>query len=174
VRRAAYAEGDPRTSHDLALPHRLVRAGWLARYHPGAHAWEKMVPSVEGEWVRKRRMMRHAWPAIAAGGVLSPRGVPPLYALMLLSHRGLRYATPLLHALLAGASLARLGTRSGRAATLAQAAVLGAAWAGGRRRERPLLLTRYYVLTTASIAAGLYDWLRHGTPTGWDAAEGTR
>jgi len=52
--------------------------------------------------------------------------------------------------------------------------VAGAAWAGGRRRARPLLLARYYVLTTASIAAGLYDWLRHGTPAEWEAAEGTR
>jgi len=39
---------------------------------------------------------------------------------------------------------------------------------------RPLLLARYYVLTTASPAAGLWDWLRHGTVAWWDAAEGTR
>ena len=46
---------------------------------------------------------------------------------------------------------------------------------GGRpRAPRPLLLARYYVLTTASLAAGLYDYLRHGTPAGWDAPEGTR
>jgi hypothetical protein len=41
-------------------------------------------------------------------------------------------------------------------------------------RVRPLLIARYYVLTTASPAAGLWDWLRHGTPAWWDAAEGTR
>jgi hypothetical protein len=35
-------------------------------------------------------------------------------------------------------------------------------------------VARYYVLTTASVAAGLVDWLRHGTEAGWDAAEGTR
>ena len=39
---------------------------------------------------------------------------------------------------------------------------------------RPLLLARYYVLTTASLAAGLWDWLRHGTAAGWEPAEGTR
>ena len=32
---------------------------------------------------------------------------------------------------------------------------------------RPLLLARYYVLTTASLAAGLWDWLRHGTAASW-------
>jgi hypothetical protein len=37
-----------------------------------------------------------------------------------------------------------------------------------------LLIARYYVLTTASSAAGLWDWLRHGTPASWEAAEGTR
>jgi hypothetical protein len=30
------------------------------------------------------------------------------------------------------------------------------------------------VLTQASIALGLADWLRHGTEAGWSAAEGTR
>jgi hypothetical protein len=39
---------------------------------------------------------------------------------------------------------------------------------------RPFLVARYYVLTTASLAAGLWDWLTHGTPAGWEAAEGTR
>ena len=42
------------------------------------------------------------------------------------------------------------------------------------RISRPLLIARYYVLTTASPAAGLWDWLRHGTDASWDAAEGTR
>jgi hypothetical protein len=35
-------------------------------------------------------------------------------------------------------------------------------------------VARYYVLTTAALAAGLYDWLRFGTEAGWDAPEGTR
>ena len=35
-------------------------------------------------------------------------------------------------------------------------------------------LRRYYVLTTSSLALGLWDWLRHGTHAGWEAPEGTR
>lgn len=169
VRRAAYELGDPRVSHDLAMPARLVRQGWRAVDVARAGATERMVPSIEGEWARKRRMMAHAWPMIARGGLLDPRGYPPGYALMVLSHRALRYATPLLHAVALLASL-----RASRPAFAAQLALLAAAAAGGRVRSRPLLLARYYVLTTASIAAGLYDWLRHGTPAGWEAAEGTR
>jgi hypothetical protein len=175
VRREAYVEVDPIMGHDLTLPFTLVKRGWRCVYAPDARASEKMVPSIEGEWARKRRMMAHGWPIVLRGGMLDPRGFPPLYALFIVSHRLLRYATPLLHVVLGWATLALLGRgRVYRASAVAHAAVLGAAAAGGSVRVRPLLLARYYVLTTASLAAGLYDWLRHGTPAGWDAAEGTR
>ena len=49
-----------------------------------------------------------------------------------------------------------------------------AALLAGAVRARPLLIARYYVVATASLAAGLWDWLRHGTAAWWDAAEGTR
>ena len=68
----------------------------------------------------------------------------------------------------------------GRGRAYAAAAAVQAAHAGrrGRRRRacrsRPLLIARYYVLTTAALAAGLYDWLRHGTEVGWETPEGTR
>ena len=55
------------------------------------------MPSIEGEFARKRRMMSHAWPIVLHGGLLSPRGYPPLYALMMVSHRVLRYAAPFVH-----------------------------------------------------------------------------
>ncbi len=164
VRPQAYFEGDPRVSHDLAFPFELVKRGWRCVYAPQARATEKMVPSVEGEWRRKRRMMAHAWPAIATGGLADPRGYPPLYALMILSHRLLRYATPFLHLLLL--------VSSRRALLAAQLAGLAAAAVPVRRQ--PFLLARYYVLTTASIAFGLHDWLRHGTQATWEQAEGTR
>jgi hypothetical protein len=75
-------------------------------------------------------------------------------------------------------AIATLGlVRRGRAyaaAAAVQAAVLAAAAAGGRVHARPLLVARYYVLTTAALAAGLYDWLRFGAEVGWDTPEGTR
>jgi cellulose synthase/poly-beta-1,6-N-acetylglucosamine synthase-like glycosyltransferase len=164
VRPEAYFEGDPRVSHDLAFPFALVKKGWRCVYVPQSRATEKMVPSVEGEWRRKRRMMAHAWPAIATGGLADPRGYPPLYALMIASHRLLRYATPFLHVLF---------LLSSRRMLLA-AQLAGLAAAAAPVRARPFLLARYYVLTTASIAFGLYDWLRHGTAATWEQAEGTR
>jgi hypothetical protein len=175
LRREAYMHVDAVMGHDLSFPFGVVKRGRRAVYAPDARATEKMVPSIEGEWARKRRMMSHAWPIVLRGGLLSPRGYPPLYALMILSHRVLRYASPVLHLAVAGATLALL--REGpayRAAALAQAGLLGAAAAGGRVRLRPFLVARYYVATTAALAAGLYDHLRHGTPAGWEAPEGTR
>ena len=174
VRPAAYIEVDPVMGHDLSFPFNMVKRGWRAVYVSAAQAREKMVPSIEGEWQRKRRMMSHAWPIVLRGGMLSPRGYPPLYAAMVLSHRVLRYATPLLHVLLALATLVLPRRPLYRAAAAAQVAVVAAALAGGRVPWRPLLLARYYVLTTAALAAGLYDHLRHGTEPGWEAPEGTR
>jgi poly-beta-1,6-N-acetyl-D-glucosamine synthase len=170
VRPEAYIEVDPVMGHDLSFPFNMVKRGWRAVYVPAARATEKMVPTVEGEWRRKRRMMSHAWPIVVKGGLADLRGYPPVYALEVVSHRLLRYAGPLLHVVALAASL----RAPYRRAALAQAALLAAAAAGGRIRSRPLLVARYYVLTQASLAAGLYDWLRHGTPAGWDAPEGTR
>ena len=52
--------------------------------------------------------------------------------------------------------------------------MLLAALAASAVPARPFLIARYYVLTTASLAAGLWDWVTRGTPAGWDPAEGTR
>jgi glycosyltransferase involved in cell wall biosynthesis len=177
TRRDSYIVVDPIMGHDLSLPFNMVKHGLRAVYVPSAHASEKMVPSLLGEFARKRRMMSHTWPIVLRGGMLSPRGYPPLYALMIFSHRLLRYCTPALHVLVLAANVALVATGAGPlyAITLAlQLALLLAALLAGALRARPLLIARYYVLTTASPAAGLWDWLRHGTTAWWDAAEGTR
>jgi GT2 family glycosyltransferase len=177
TRRNAYIEVDPIMGHDLSFPFNMVKRGWRAVYAPAARASEKMVPSIEGEFARKRRMMSHTWPIVLRGGMLSPRGYGPLYALMIVSHRVLRYVTPFVHAVALALNVALVATGAGAlyAITLAaQAALLAAALLAGALPLRPLLVARYYVLTTASLAAGLWDWLRHGTPAGWEPAEGTR
>jgi cellulose synthase/poly-beta-1,6-N-acetylglucosamine synthase-like glycosyltransferase len=179
TRRESYMVVDPIMGHDLSLPFNTVKRGLRAVYVPGARATEKMVPSLAGEFARKRRMMSHTWPIVLRGGMLSPRGYPPGYALMILSHRVLRYGTAALHvvALAANVALVALdwGPRPLYVITLAlQLALLLAAALAGLLPVRPLLIARYYVLTTSSLAAGLWDWLRHGTDATWEAAEGTR
>jgi Glycosyl transferase family 2 len=171
VRREAYMRLDPRTSHDLSFPFNMVKRGWRALYEPAANAVERPVATIEGEFRRKRRMMSHAWPAVLGGGMLDPRGYGLLYAFEIFSHRAVRYATPFLHVVALTANVALLGEGWVYAVTLAaQLALLaGAALAGPLRgRPRPLALCRYYVLVTASLAAGLWDWARRGTPATWE------
>ena len=177
TRREAYVVVDPRMGHDLSFPFNMVKRGWRALYEPSARAEEKMVPSIEGEFQRKRRMMSHTWPIVLRGGMLSPRGYGLLYGAMIVSHRLLRYALPGLHVVALAANLALVASHAGAVYVVTaalQAAFLVAAALAGVVRARPLLLARYYVLTAASPAAGLWDWLRHGTSATWEAAEGTR
>jgi cellulose synthase/poly-beta-1,6-N-acetylglucosamine synthase-like glycosyltransferase len=175
TRREAYLIVDPIMGHDLSFPFKMVKRGWLAVYASDARASEKMVPTIEGEFARKRRMMSHGWPIVVRGGMLSPRGYDPLYALMIFSHRILRYLSPFLHLIAFGTSIALLGQGWVYVAAVGlQLAVLLAALLAPVFPARPLLLARYYVLTTSSLAAGLWDWLRRGTPAGWEPAEGTR
>jgi glycosyltransferase involved in cell wall biosynthesis len=177
TRRDAYIVVDPIMGHDLSLPFNMVKRGLRAVYVPAARASEKMVPSLTGEFARKRRMMSHTWPIVLRGGMLAPGGYPLGYAAMIFSHRLLRYCTPALHVLALAANVALLAAGAGVLywVTLGlQLALLLAALLGGLLDVRPLLIARYYVLTTASPAAGLWDWLRYGTAAGWDAAEGTR
>ncbi|MGO9248666.1 MAG: glycosyltransferase [Solirubrobacteraceae bacterium] len=177
TRRDAYIVVNPIMGHDLSLPFNMVKRGLRAVYVPDARASEKMVPSIEGELARKRRMMSHTWPILLRGGMLSPRGYTPGYALMILSHRLLRYATPFLHVLafLANIVVVAMGAGQIYTVTLTVQVVLGAAAGlGGLIPFRPLLIARYYFLTTASLAIGLWDWLAHGTDAAWETAEGTR
>jgi hypothetical protein len=175
VRASAYLALGPAASHDLSFPFMLTKRGFRAVYAPAAVAEEKMVATVEGEFARKRRMMRGIVDEVVADRMLSPSGYSPAYAWEIASHRGLRYASPALHLIALGANLALLDAGPFYAITLAaQLALLAGAALAGALPLAPLRICRYYVLMTASIAAGLWDRIRHGTPGAWEKAEGTR
>jgi cellulose synthase/poly-beta-1,6-N-acetylglucosamine synthase-like glycosyltransferase len=175
VRRDDYIPLPPAGSHDLSLPFLLAKRGRRSLYVPWARAEEKMVPTLGGELARKRRMMVGLWDIVVGEGMLRPRGYPPLYAFEIASHRLLRYATPLLHTIALAANVALLGEGWVYTATLAaQLALLAAALLGRAMPLAPFRIARYYVQTTASIALGLWDRIRHGAPGAWDKAEGTR
>jgi glycosyltransferase involved in cell wall biosynthesis len=168
VRKDDYLVVDPRMGHDLSFPFNMVKRGRRPVYEPRALATEKMVPTIEGEFARKRRMMGHGWLIVLRGGLLSPRGYGPVYAFEILSHRVLRYLSPFLHLVALGANIALVGEGTLYVVTLAiQLALLACALLGVR-------IARYYVLMTASLAAGLWDSLRRGTSAEWEKAEGTR
>ncbi len=175
VRAAAYIPLSPSGSHDLSFPFALAKRGLRSLYVPWARAEEKMVPTLEGEFARKRRMMVGLWDIVVGEGMLRPRGYSPLYAFELASHRLLRYLTAPLHLVVGATNVALLGEGWVYTAILAvQLAIVLAAILGRWLPFGPLRIARYYAMTTASIAAGLWDRARHGPPGAWEKTEGTR
>jgi cellulose synthase/poly-beta-1,6-N-acetylglucosamine synthase-like glycosyltransferase len=175
IRADAYVPLRASGSHDLSFPFLLAKRGLRSLYVPAARAEEKMVPTLEGEFARKRRMMVGLWDIVVGEGMVSPRGYRPLYAFELFSHRLLRYLTPFLHVLAFLVNLLLLGQGPVYVVTYAlQLALITAAILGGQFPRRPLRAARYYALTTASVAAGLWDRLRRGSPGTWEKAPGTR
>jgi cellulose synthase/poly-beta-1,6-N-acetylglucosamine synthase-like glycosyltransferase len=175
VRRSAYIPLAPSGSHDLSFPSALAKDGLRSLYAPGARAEEKMVPTIEGEFARKRRMMVGLWDIVVGEGMLAPRGYPPLFGFELVSHRLLRYLSPLLHLVAFLANALLVGDGWLYALTFAlQLGLIAAALLGRFVPIAPFRIARYYALTTASIAAGLWDRWRHGAGGRWEKAEGTR
>ena len=166
VRRTDYVEVDPRFGHDLSLPYLMVQRGRRAVYEPEANAFEKATPTNEDEYRRKVRMFEHCWAIVVEGKML--RRLRPLYLLEILSHRHLRYASGVLHLLLLGTNIALLGQGTVYAVTLGlQLGLLLAALVG-------VGIARYYVLVTWATVVALWNYVRRGVPTTWEAAEGTR
>jgi cellulose synthase/poly-beta-1,6-N-acetylglucosamine synthase-like glycosyltransferase len=175
VRRSAYLPLAPSGSHDLSFPFELAKRGLRSLYVPAARAEEKMVPTMEGELARKRRMMVGLWDIVVGEGMLAPRGYSPLFAFELTSHRLLRYLSPALHLVVFATNVALLGQGPVYVVTfVAQLTLLTAALLAPRWPLAPLRVARYYVMTTASIAAGLWDRWRHGASGRWEKARGTR
>ena len=58
------------------FPFALAKRGLRSLYAPAARAEEKMVPTLEGEFARKRRMMVGLWDIVVGEGMLSPARLP--------------------------------------------------------------------------------------------------
>ena len=105
-----------------------------------------MVPTMEGEFARKRRMMVGLWDIVVGEGMLSPRGYPPLFAFELVSHRLLRYLSPLLHLVALRRQRSPCSATAGSTTSpsspswrLLAAALLGRVAAARPAADRPLL-----------------------------------
>src|SRR5215211_3906672 len=145
VRREAYIELDPSRGQDIGFPFELTKRGWRAVYEPEAVAEEKMAPTVEGEFRRKRRMMSGLWDVMLKWGMLDPRGYGPAYALEIYSHRLLRYLTPWLHLVAFAVNVALLGDGALYAVTMAlQLALLTGAALGRFSPLLPFRIAYYY------------------------------
>lgn len=175
VRASDYIDLRPSGSHDLSFPFALAKRGLASLYRPKAEASEKMVPSMEGELARKRRMMVGLWDIVIDEGMVDPRGYPVLYFFEIVSHRLLRYLTPVLHLIVLVTNFILFSQGLVYEITLiVQLAILLAALLGRWSPILPFRICRYYVMTTAAIALGLWDRWRNGPPGYWEKAEGTR
>ncbi|HEY3543676.1 MAG TPA: glycosyltransferase, partial [Gaiellaceae bacterium] len=166
VRRSDYVEVDPRFGHDLSLPYVMVQHGKRAVYEPDANAYEKATPTTEDEYRRKVRMFEHCWAIVVEGRML--RRLRPLYAVEVLSHRHLRYASGPLHVLLLILNVALIthGAVYDVLLGLQLGVILAALFGVG--------IARYYVLVTWATAVALWNYARRGVPATWEIAEGTR
>ena len=145
--------------HDLSLPFRWSSAACARRLRPRARARRRRwSPTIEGEWaaqaaddgprVADRPARRAAGPARLPAAVRAhDRSRTGCCA----TRRRCCTCSPS-----PPRSRCRAGGCTGSAA-LAQLSLLAARRGGRPVRARPLLVARYYVLTTASLAAGLYD-----------------
>jgi glycosyltransferase involved in cell wall biosynthesis len=172
IRSSDYAEAP--FGHDLSFPPLAVKRGRRAVYEPKAVAYEKPTPESGDEARRKVRMLPWSWGFLLSGNSL--RGVPPVYALELVSHRHLRYASGALHVVLLGANIALVGEGPVYQVALG----LQAAWlllAGAGRLRAPIPgagIAHYYLLMTTATLASLVRYLRSGASLTWEKAEGTR
>ncbi len=177
VRRSAYVALPPSGSHDLSFPFEMARQGLRSVYVPVARASELMVPTLSGEWSRKRRMMIGLWDIVIGERMISPRGYSPMFAFEIFSHRLLRYLTPFLHLITLGLNIVLVAQSAGtvyRVTLGLQVLLLAAAFLAPLVPFGPLRIARYYVIVTASIVFGLWDRWRQGPPGAWEKAEGTR
>jgi cellulose synthase/poly-beta-1,6-N-acetylglucosamine synthase-like glycosyltransferase len=168
VRRSAFLELRPQHGHDLGLPFRLRRRGLRSVYDPAAVAREPALATTEAEWGRKVRMLSRAWGEVLRGGMLNPRGQPPLYFAALFSHRLVRYASGALHVALLTASMA-LASRhpAARVVVGAHVAFLALALAGRRRPGRLAGAAWYYTVVTGASVAGLARAVTRGPDAIW-------
>ncbi len=175
VRREAYIALEPTCGQDISLPYELTKRGWRPVFEPAAVAREPIAATLGSEFRRKRRMLAGAWATMLRHGMLSPRGYGAGYAVESLSHRALRYVSPLLHLVALVTNLALLGQGALYALTFAaQLALLAGAALAPVVPLRAFQVARYYVAVTTASAAGFWDYLRRGVPRTWEKAEGTR
>ena len=159
---------------DLGQPVETVKRRKRAVYDPDAVAYERPSATQEDEYRRKVRMFRWAWQHLFRGSLL--KGVGPLYAFQLLSHRVLRYASGLLHIVWLASSLALVGESwIYRAGLATQLLWLALAALGRLRLPVPgAALAYYYLLVTWATVAALAGYLRHGVSPHWERTEGAR
>ncbi len=172
VRRSLYRPLDPELANDLELPLRVLEAGYWTLFEPGAWARERETESSRQEYRRRKR--------IAAQGALAMRklwrGLGPLRGWQFLSHKGLRWLTPVPMALALIASAGLVERPFFQAALALQLLFYASALAGllevgrGRLPGKLFALPFYVVLGASAAFAGVLEACRGRSYDIWEIA----
>lgn len=95
VRASSYVPLDPDATSDFAEPLALVENGEIVTYAPDAVARERTGDSTQSELSRRTRIVTRSWNTVAAyAGLLNPFEYP-VFSFQLVSHKLLRWLSPL-------------------------------------------------------------------------------
>lgn len=153
---------------DFVVPLRIAVRGWKVPFEPTAVAWEDAPGDTAVEFGRRARIGAGNWQALARlPDLLDPR--TGFVAFAFLSHKLLRWVTPLLLAVALVANLAvaaepgAWGARALLAAQLAGYTLAAAGEAAGAAGRA----ARHFVAMNAALTVGLWRFLRGTQRAAW-------
>jgi len=176
IRRLLFAPLRPGTIvDDLVVPARIAARGWRVPFDPEAIAHEDGAGEAAVEFERRARIGAGNWQAIAlVPELLDPRTGFLFFAFV--SHKLLRWTTPLLLAvaLAANVRLAATGAGPRYGALLGAQLVFYAAALWGRARggegavRRLAAVAHHFVAMNAALAVGFWRFVRGTQRAAWD------
>ncbi|ELY55726.1 glycosyltransferase [Natronococcus jeotgali] len=177
VRASSYAPLRRDAISDFAEPLAIVRNGQRVAYAADAVARERTEATVDDELARRFRIVTRSWHTVANNAALLNPVRYPLFSFQLLSHKVLRWLSPLF---LAGAFLSNLGLVLVAPSSLylaafgAQLAFHGLA-AVGAALDRAAVSTptvvhvpHFFLVANYGMLAGLWNFLRRESIVTWN------
>jgi len=160
---------------DFVIAMNVATAGKRVLYDPTAHAVEDAVPDPAQELRRRIRTTAGGFQSLFEGRG-RPRARQPLLWLAYLSHKGLRWLSAFVLALMFAANLiAAQGSTFFAVLLVLHVAFYALALAGIRlhRRAMPALvcLPYFFCLTNAASLGGFWRWWRRSQPVTWAQAD---
>ncbi len=178
IRRALFAPLPADTlTDDFVIPVRIAVRGWKVLFAPDAVAWEETTEDARKEFGRRARIGAGNWQALSRiPGLLDPRAGFLFFSFV--SHKLLRWATPLLLAVALAATAAAAappGAWSARALLAIQLALYALSLLGPRRAPprlaRVASAARYFVVMNAALLVGLWRFARGSQRATWERTD---
>ncbi|WP_423747026.1 glycosyltransferase family 2 protein (plasmid) [Haladaptatus sp. SPP-AMP-3] len=182
VRRSSYVPLSPGGISDFAEPLAVVSNGEKIDYADDAVAWERTGESVESEMSRRIRIVTRCWNTVTEFTELLNPLRYPRFAFQFISHKILRWLSPLLlgTAFVANAVLLLLDANPIYTLSFAVqvlfyfSAVLG--WVSERYDVAipgPVHVTYYFIVSNVGMVLGLWKFLKGQNIVTWETADRT-